>query len=364
MKTINQIVKRNIVSNVMSVIKDIDLSNNPSIDVTGIEKKVFKAINNAMGQSMQTEKKVVNILLSDLRGFTSMAEDYSPVVIMNLLNRYFVIMSEIIQKHNGVIDKFMGDSIMVLFGAPNSYDDDLERTLACAIEMQLAMEEINKVNEKLDMPSLYMGIGINTGEVVAGSLGSDFHNEYTVIGDEVNLVSRVEAHSLRGQILLSENTYQKSKDFIEIGDVNEVQVKGKKGAVKMYDLLAINKPHLLKVPCREIRKSPRVSVNIPLSFYCMAGKTILPHEYIGKIIDVSYSGIFTIMPIGLTMHDEVKINFSTSVIGKPIRDVYARVVRVFELEDEHQCHLEFTSIDKESKHELKNYVDLLIGGLI
>jgi len=364
MKTINQIVKRNIVSNVMSVVKDSYLSDNLSIDIPVIERNIYKAIDSAMNQSMQTEKKMVNILLSDLRGFTSMAEDYSPVVIMNLLNRYFVIMSEIIQKYNGVIDKFMGDSIMVLFGAPNSYEDDLERTLACAIEMQLAMEEINEVNENLDMPSLYMGIGINTGEVVAGSLGSDFHNEYTVIGDEVNLVSRVEAHTLRGQILLSENTYKKAKDFIEIGDINEVQVKGKKGIVKMYDLLAINKPYPLKVPCREIRKSPRVSVNMPLSFYCMAGKTILPHEYIGKIIDVSYSGIFAIIPIGLTMHDEVKIDFSTSVIGKPIRDVYARVVRVLEIDDIHECHFEFTSIDRESKLELKNYVDLLIGGLI
>jgi len=364
MKTINQIVKRNIVSNVMSVVKDSCLSDKSSIDVPVIERKIFKAIDSAMNQSMQTEKKMVNILLSDLRGFTSMAEGYSPVVIMNLLNRYFVVMSEIIQKYNGVIDKFMGDSIMVLFGAPNSYDDDLERTLACAIEMQIAMEEINEVNENLDMPSLYMGIGINTGEVVAGSLGSDFHNEYTVIGDEVNLVSRVEAHTLRGQILLSENTYQKAKDVIEIGDINEVQVKGKKGVVKMYDLLAINKPHPLKVPCREIRKSPRVSVNMPLSFNCMAGKTILPHEYIGQIIDVSYSGVFTIMPIGLAMHDEVKIDFSTSIIGQPIRDVYARVVRVLEVGDEHQCHLEFTSIDRESKHELKNYVDLLIGRLI
>jgi len=363
MKTINHIVKRNIVSNVMSVIHETCLHNKTSADDILIERQIFKAVDNALISSVQTEKKLVNILLSDLRGFTSMSEDYPPVVILNLLNRYFEKMSEIIQKYNGVIDKFMGDSIMVLFGVPNSFDDDLERTLSCAIEMQLAMEDINKINESLDMPSLYMGIGINTGEVVAGSLGSEFHNEYTVIGNEVNLVSRLEAHTLRGQILLSENTYKIAKEYIEVGDVNEVQVKGRQDAVKMYDLLSISRPCKLQVPCREIRKSPRVSVNMPLVFYCMAGKTILPHEYSGRIVDVSYSGVFTIMPICLAMHDEVKIEFSTSLMNQRTRDVYARVVRVSQFEDEYKCHLEFTSIDKDSKRDLKNYVDILIQSL-
>ena len=363
MKTINHIVKRNIVSNIMSVVENSYPHSNSSMRDPLIERKIFKAIDKALIESVRTEKKVVNILLSDLRGFTSMAEGYPPVVLLKLLNRYFVKMSEIIQKYNGVIDKFMGDSIMVLFGVPNSADDDLQRTLACAIEMQLAMEDINNTNESLNMPSLYMGIGINTGEVVVGNVGSEFHHEYTVIGNEVNLASRVEAHTLRGQILLSENTYNAAKDFIEIGDVNEVQVKGKKAAVKMYDLLSISRPYSFKVPCREIRKSPRVSVNMPLSFYCMSGKTILPIEYAGRIIDVSYSGVFATMPISLAKHDEVKIVFSMSLMGQCERDVYAKVVRVARHNDECECHLEFTSIDRDSKRELKDYVDVLIERL-
>ena len=136
-----------------------------------------------------------------------------------------------------------------------------------------------------------------------------------------------------------------------------------KHAVKMYDLLSINEPYSLQVPCREIRKSPRVSVNMPLSFYCMSGKTILPEEYAGRIFDVSYSGVFATMPISMAMHDEVKIIFSMSLMGQCKRDVYARVVRVGELNDECECHLEFTSIDRQSKRELKDYVDILIERL-
>ena len=113
--------------------------------------------------------------------------------MVEALNRYLERMSEIIVFFGGSIDKFMGDSIMALFGAPTALENDIEAALCCAIEMQAAMTEINAVNASLGMPPLHMGIGINTGEVIAGTFGSHLHNEYTVIGDEVNLTSRVAA---------------------------------------------------------------------------------------------------------------------------------------------------------------------------
>ena len=360
MKTLSHIIKRKMVSNIMAVINDGFPHMMPGINEQQLERKIYRSIDNAMDGLLQTDKKMVNILLSDLRGFSTMAESCPPVLLLELLNRYFLRMSEVILKYNGVIDKFMGDSIMALFGVPESHPDDLERALACATEMQMAMSDINQVNEALGMPSLYMGIGVNSGEVVAGNLGSELHSEYTVIGNEVNMVSRIEAHSLRGQILLSENTYQKAKAFIEIGDINEVHVKGRKEAIRMYELLSVSRPYELQVPCREIRKSPRVKVNMPLAFHCVTGKEVMPEEYLGRIIDISYGGLFAVIPIGLRMHDEVKTSFSESLMRCCPSDVFAKVTHVEKQNREFGCHLEFTAIDRELKMELKDYVDLLI----
>src|SRR5262245_34199836 len=169
-------------------------------------------LNDAIRQSMglthgdQFSAREVSVLLTDLRGFTAISEAHTATVLLEILNRYLVRMSEIAVAHGGTIDKFMGDAIMVLFGAPFEHDDDVKRAVTCAVDMQIELYEINKRLRAEGLPELNMGIGINTGGVMAGLLGSDLYAEYTVIGDEVNLASRIEAYSLRGQILISEAT--------------------------------------------------------------------------------------------------------------------------------------------------------------
>ncbi|MDC0598215.1 PilZ domain-containing protein [Gammaproteobacteria bacterium] len=307
-----------------------------------------------------TETKNVSILLSDLRGFTVMAEKYPPLVVIELLNRYFSKMSEIIDSHGGVIDKFMGDSIMALFGLEATAEAELLRTLSCAIEMQIAMDEINSVSQELGMANLYMGIGINTGDVVTGTLGSDVYREYTVIGDQVNLVSRVEAHSLRGQILLSESTYKLAKDYISIGEVNEVMVKGKSLAVKMYELLAIKKPVALELPRRENRRSPRVEVNLPLNYRRLNGKQVMPEVHEASIIDISYGGFFTLTKQELEPHCEIKVTVSLSLMGSGISEIYARALSCRKVHDRYESHLEFTALDEKARKTIKAFVDSLV----
>lgn len=327
---------------------------------TDLRAEIGHTIDAAMVYTHEMDSRHVTILLSDLRGFTSVAERFTALEMVKVLNRYFERMTEIIFQHGGTIDKFMGDAIMVLFGAPIAREDDIEAALACAIEMQLAMKDINEQNKASGMPSLYMGIGINTGEVVAGHLGSALHSEYTVIGDQVNLASRVEAHTLRGQILISESTYLLAQNFIETGDINEVKVKGKKGSVRMYELLSITKPSLLTAPPREMRNSPRVEVEMPLTFQLLKDKSVLQQKYLGQVIDMSYGGMCVVSPIWMEQFCNIKIALSLSFLGSDPSAIYAKVLRVSPVNERYECRLEFTSIDEKAALVIKEFVDGIV----
>ena len=306
------------------------------------------------------ENRRVTILLSDLRGFTQVAEKYTAMEMVEALNRYFTRMNEIISRRGGTIDKFMGDAIMALFGLPEELPNDIEAALACAIEMQLAMREVNADNQALGMAPLYMGIGINTGMVVAGNLGSRLHSEYTVIGDQVNLASRVEAHTLRGQILLSENTYQLARGYITTGDINEVRVKGRKGTVRMYELLGISRPAPLLAPPREVRNSPRVQVDMALTFRLLRGKLVQSQPVTGRVVDISYGGMYILSPVGIEPFSDIQITLSLSMLGAQVTEIYAKVLRSAHVEDVFECRVEFTSIDATAALAIKEFVDGIV----
>jgi adenylate cyclase len=303
----------------------------------------------------------VTILLSDLRGFTALAEQHSALAMVEALNRYLARMTDIILRWGGSIDKFMGDAIMVLFGAPEALEEDIVSAIACAIEMQIAMDEINADNRARGMAPWFMGIGINTGEVVAGQLGSRLHSEYTVIGDQVNLASRIEAHSLRGQILLSEATWRQAQGFIETGDVNEVSVKGKRETVRMYELQATQRPHRLVAPKREIRNSPRVEVDMPLVFRRLKGKAVGTRKLDGRITDLSYGGMFVRSAVALQAFDDICFALSLSMMGRELTEIYAKVLRVVPQADgQYGYPVEFTAIEAKAQQSIKEFVDGIV----
>jgi len=329
-------------------------------DADALRLSIGELIDEAEGYAPAAETRRVTILLSDLRGFTAISEKFSAMDMIAALNRYYERMTEIILRHGGSIDKFMGDAIMALFGAPTVLENDIEAALTCAIEMQMAMEEINIENQRHGMALLHMGIGINTGEVVVGQLGSWRHSEYTAIGDQVNLASRVEAHSLRGQILLSESTYEHAKDFIDIGDINEVKVKGKKDSVRMFELLGIRGPHPLTAPKREVRNSPRVEVDLPLVFQTLDGKSVLPEQRTGRIVDISYGGMSVASVDGMEPFVDIKMALSLTLMGRELTEIYAKVLRVAVIDGEYRFPVEFTAIDTAGQKAIKELVDSIV----
>lgn len=313
-------------------------------------------------QKLQTpQNKQVTILISDLRGFTAIAEQYPATSLIEILNLYFSHMSEIIVRYGGTIDKFMGDSIMALFGVPEARKDDLERAIACAVEMQQVMSKVNGLNIQQGHPRLFMGIGIDTGHVVAGKLGSELHSEYTVIGDAVNMACRIEAFSLRGQILISEYSQQLARNYIEYGQANDVQIKGKQLPIRFYELLSTERPRLLVVPRVEARKSPRVKVDIPLRFSLLEQNYVNPKSYEGTAVDLSYHGLQAHLPIQLAALSDLRIELSASLMRSQSSYIYAKVLRTQPENAGWVSRMEFIDIDEIGQSAIKSYIDQTIA---
>ena len=303
------------------------------------------------------ETKEVTVVLSDLRGFTMLVENYRPEEVVELLNRYFSRMTDIIFQHQGTLDKFMGDSIMALFGAPVSRPDDAERAVLCAVQMQLAMDEFNRENEGHNLPPLYMGIGINTGLVVAGSFGSEKRSQYTVIGDQVNLVSRIEAFSLRGQILVSQGTLDRLGEIIEVSEPQHVYVKGKTDPVPLYELKRIRGTLDLEVPVREFRRYKRLSLTEEFEFQLVLGKKTDPMVHRGILLNVSEGGILARSRYQLSPLSNVKFAIPFRFRGRQTGDIYGKVLRITEAEDgDFEFNVEFTSILPEDRMLIRNVV--------
>lgn len=193
------------------------------------------------GLALGGESRSVTILMSDLRGFTSSAERLSPQDVVRVLNGYLGRMADVITDHRGTIDELIGDAILALFGAPLLSEDDAERAVACAIEMQRAMAGVNAENVANGLPVLEMGIALHTGEVVVGNIGSQTRAKYGIVGSNVNLTARIESMSVGGQVLVSEATRLAAKERVFVGQQLSVKAKGFKTPLTAWDVKGIER---------------------------------------------------------------------------------------------------------------------------
>ena len=180
------------------------------------------------------ERRPITILFSDIRGFTSMAESMGPDAIAQLLTEYFSEMVEIIFEHGGTLDKFVGDAIMALWGAPIAHADDPDRALRAAVAMQLGVMRLNERWAIAGRPEIGVGIGINYGEVFAGNIGSHRRLEYTVIGDAVNVANRLCSEAGPGEILVSEALCRMVKDHADYEYLPAMALRGRTRSVQVY----------------------------------------------------------------------------------------------------------------------------------
>lgn len=204
------------------------------------EEIVSTLLENPKGLELGGVQTKVSILMADISGFTPIAEQLEPQSVMRLLNNYLGAMTDIIMKYNGTIDEFIGDAILAIFGAPLSREDDSDRAILCALEMQAAMEDINKCNAEQGLPIIKMGASIHTGQVIAGNIGSEKRAKYGIVGHTVNQVSRIEERCEAGKILISESTLNDSKLSLATGDSRTIKAKGILQAIKIFELNGIN----------------------------------------------------------------------------------------------------------------------------
>jgi class 3 adenylate cyclase/HAMP domain-containing protein len=217
------------------------------------QEVVKKLLESEGALDMGGEIREVSLIMSDLRGFTAIIAEMDPEQVIIFLNRYLSRMIAILLDNRAVIDEILGDGILAFFGAPEPMEDHPARAVACALEMQAAMDEINAENEAEGLPRLTMGIGVNTGRVVVGNIGSERRTKYSVVGSDVNFASRMEAFALAGQVLISETTFSRVKDLVEVGDVLQAEMKGLPGRATLYDVRSIGAPYLIRLPDRSPR---------------------------------------------------------------------------------------------------------------
>ena len=189
------------------------------------------------GLELGGDLRRVTIMMSDIRSFTTISEQLEPAQVVTLINRYLAAMTDIIMAHNGTIDEFIGDAILAVFGAPQRRDDDADRAVQCALEMQAAMEEINRLNREDGLPEISTGVALNTGDVIAGNIGSERRSKYGFVGHPMNVTSRIEDVTAGGEILISESTLQALTRDYRVGTSQELKVKGIDELVRVHQIL-------------------------------------------------------------------------------------------------------------------------------
>ncbi len=244
-------------------------------------------LDTANGMRLGGEKKEVTVMMTDLRGFTAMSEKLPPEEVVAILNRYLEVMTEIITKYHGTIIEFLGDGILILFGAPVTRADDPQRAVACALEMQLAMAGVNKSNKPYGHPELKMGGGVNTGTVVAGNIGSEKRSKYGVVGTTINLTARIESYTVGGQILISESTRQACGDLLRIDDILQVKPKGIPHDIHIYHVGAIGGAYNVALPEPVAPDYVTIAAGLTVRFAVLKGKSSGAMNLAGHIVGLA-----------------------------------------------------------------------------
>ena len=255
------------------------------------KKVVDEILESPDGRKIGGRREAVTILMSDLRGFTSLSETSDPEDMVRLLNRYLERMSKVIMEYDGMIDEFIGDAILTVFGVPEKHESDPLRAVACGLAMQNALKELNDELVREGHPNLEMGIGINTGSVIVGNIGSEMRTKYGIVGTTINIASRIESNTIGGQVFIGESTYNLVKELVTVDPPQTIIMKGLKKPLVIYSVSEIGPPYNIKLDF-PVSKGNGVEIILPFSFWkVVEGKKIADESLHGETITLNDSEI-------------------------------------------------------------------------
>jgi len=194
------------------------------------------------GIDLEGNLRDMTILVADIRGFTSLTESLEPHQVLAIVNRFLETMTDIIMKHSGTIDEFTGDGILVFFGAPKFMEDHCIRAVACALEMQAAMGSLNASNRDLGLPPIQAGIGINSGLLIVGNIGSEKRKKYGAVGSPINIAFRIQAEALGGETIVSSEIVDRLRGKIAVMHKRESLLKGLDKPLDLFCVASLTLP--------------------------------------------------------------------------------------------------------------------------
>jgi class 3 adenylate cyclase/PAS domain-containing protein len=273
------------------------------------------------------EKRNVTIMMSDIRGFTPLSERLDPEKVLEMLNTYFEVMVEIILKYNATINEIIGDSILVIFGAPQQMVDRCQRAVACAIEMQNAMREVNSQNQARGLPPFEIGIGLNESEVIVGNIGSKKRTKYGVVGSGVNLASRIESFTVGGQILISDSVYNEIGNLLLINHQMKVHPKGSKKPLTVYEVSGISGQYNLSLK-NGISNPVALEREIPVYYVPLEENHPSERKCSGALLQLSRHSAVMRLQLDHDLFTNLKFNLSEAAKELSCKDFYGKVVGI------------------------------------
>lgn len=279
------------------------------------------ALTTAEGQKSGGQTKNVTILMSDLRGFTALSSKLTAEELIKVLNRYFEAMVVCIQKYHGTVIEFLGDGIFTVFGAPKDLEDHASCAVNCAVEMQKAMPAVNEWNKANGYPELQMGIGINTGDVVVGNIGSEKKMKYGCMGSAVNITGRLESLTVGGQIFITENTARRLTEKLTVITEGAFLPKGAPEELRYYEIEGIGDNLTGVAGSRNIEWKEQ-SCDNEYRFYVLEEKKVGATGYTGKITRLSADGRYAVLEAEPELAERQNI-----MLRQDDECIYAKVIR-------------------------------------